>query len=180
MTPIVFKTLIMSAVIESWTSERFEYWRLWFLCVIDYAACFWCCKHGFETGSQARTGIRHWLAYYNAELPHSTHGIFTPDEAYESKTQPMRMAAWHETLIHLNWLQSGRRTRTTSYCFPQASKMSPMIQKTASTGCRLYSRLIKLDPGFHFYFGTQFTQARPNIVRSSPWHLFKTWRPSVC
>ena len=49
--------------------------------------------HGFETGSKARTGIGQWLAYYNAERPHSTPGILTPDEAYESKTQPMRLAA---------------------------------------------------------------------------------------
>ena len=49
--------------------------------------------HGFETGSQAHTGIGKWLAYYNAERPHSTHGILTPDEAYASKPQPMRMAA---------------------------------------------------------------------------------------
>lgn len=49
--------------------------------------------NAFETGSEARQGIDHWISYYNAERPHSTHGILTPDEAYESKTEPMRMAA---------------------------------------------------------------------------------------
>ena len=49
--------------------------------------------HAFETGSQAKAGIGKWLAYYNAERPHSTHGILTPDEAYVSKTEPMRLAA---------------------------------------------------------------------------------------
>ena len=49
--------------------------------------------HAFETGSQANAGIGKWLAYYNAERPHSTHGILTPDEAYLSKTEPMRLAA---------------------------------------------------------------------------------------
>ena len=49
--------------------------------------------NAFETGSQARAGIGKWLAYYNAERPHSTHGILTPDEAYERKTEPMRLAA---------------------------------------------------------------------------------------
>ena len=49
--------------------------------------------NAFETGSQARTGIGKWLAYYNSERPHSTHGILTPDEAYERKTEPMRLAA---------------------------------------------------------------------------------------
>jgi putative transposase len=49
--------------------------------------------HAFETGSQAKAGIGKWLAYYNAERPHSTHGILTPDEAYVSKTEPVRLAA---------------------------------------------------------------------------------------
>ena len=49
--------------------------------------------NAFETGSQARTGIGKWLAYYNAERPHSTHGILTPDEAYERQMEPMRSAA---------------------------------------------------------------------------------------
>jgi len=47
----------------------------------------------FETGSQARDGIGKWLAYYNAERPHSTHGILTPDEVHANQTEPMRMAA---------------------------------------------------------------------------------------
>ena len=49
--------------------------------------------NAFETGSEMRAGIGKWLAYYNAERPHSTHGILTPVEAYESKTEPMRLAA---------------------------------------------------------------------------------------
>jgi len=49
--------------------------------------------HAFETGSEAKAGIRKWLAYYNVERPHSTHGILTPDEVHASKTEPMRMAA---------------------------------------------------------------------------------------
>jgi putative transposase len=47
----------------------------------------------FETGSQAREGIGRWLAYYNAERPHSTHGILTPDEVHGNRTEPMRIAA---------------------------------------------------------------------------------------
>jgi len=49
--------------------------------------------HAFEIGSEMRVGISKWLTYYNAERPHSTHGILTPDEAYASKTEPMRLAA---------------------------------------------------------------------------------------
>ena len=49
--------------------------------------------HAFERGSEAKTGIGKWLAYYNAERPHSTHGILTPDEAYETKTEQTRLAA---------------------------------------------------------------------------------------
>ncbi len=49
--------------------------------------------HAFERGSEAKAGIGKWAAYYNGERPHSTHGILTPDEAYPSKTEPMRLAA---------------------------------------------------------------------------------------
>ena len=49
--------------------------------------------HAFERGSEAKAGIGKWLAYYNAERPHSTHGILTPNEAYASKTEPMKLAA---------------------------------------------------------------------------------------
>jgi putative transposase len=49
--------------------------------------------NAFETGSRARTGIGKWLGYYNTERPHSTHGILTPEEAYDRKTEPMRLAA---------------------------------------------------------------------------------------
>jgi putative transposase len=40
-----------------------------------------------------RAGIDKWLTYYNSERPHSTHGILTGDEAYESKIEQMRLAA---------------------------------------------------------------------------------------
>jgi len=49
--------------------------------------------HAFEKGSGAKAGIGKWLTYYNFERPHSTHGILTPDEAYASKTEQMRLAA---------------------------------------------------------------------------------------
>jgi putative transposase len=48
--------------------------------------------HAFETTSEATAGIEKWLACYNVERPHSTHEILTPDEAYASKTEPMRLA----------------------------------------------------------------------------------------
>lgn len=34
--------------------------------------------HAFESGSETKAGIRKWLAYYNGERPHSTHGTLTP------------------------------------------------------------------------------------------------------
>lgn len=49
--------------------------------------------HAFETGSEAKAGIRKWLTDCNVERPHSVHGILTPDEVHASKTEPMRMAA---------------------------------------------------------------------------------------
>ena len=47
----------------------------------------------FETGSEAKREIGKWLTYYNTERPHSTHGILTPDEAYDRKTEPTKLAA---------------------------------------------------------------------------------------
>lgn len=49
--------------------------------------------NAFETGSETRAGTKKWIAYYNAERPHSTHGILTPDEAYDRKREPIRSAA---------------------------------------------------------------------------------------
>ncbi len=48
--------------------------------------------NAFETGSEAKAGIGKWLAYCNTERPHSTHGILTPNEVYETKIEPERMA----------------------------------------------------------------------------------------
>ena len=49
--------------------------------------------NAFETGSETRVGIKKWMAYYNAERPHSTHGILTPDEAYDRKMELIRSVA---------------------------------------------------------------------------------------
>jgi hypothetical protein len=38
-------------------------------------------------------GIFKLLTYHNAERPHATHDILNPDEAYASKTEPVRLAA---------------------------------------------------------------------------------------
>ena len=38
--------------------------------------------HAWETGSEARAGIRRWMEYYNAERPHSTFGGRTPLEVH--------------------------------------------------------------------------------------------------
>ena len=47
----------------------------------------------FETGSQAKRQIGKWMNYYNAQGPHSTHGILTPNEAYETKQIQEKFAA---------------------------------------------------------------------------------------
>ena len=60
-----------------WRSLKYE-------CVYLYA---------FERGSQAKAGSGKWMAYYNTERPHSTHGILSLDEAYASRTEPLRLAA---------------------------------------------------------------------------------------
>ncbi len=37
--------------------------------------------HAFERGLEAKAGIGKWLADYNTERPHSTHGILTPQRS---------------------------------------------------------------------------------------------------
>lgn len=49
--------------------------------------------NAFETASKARNGIEKSMTYYNLEQTHSTHGILTPDEAYDRKSEPARLAA---------------------------------------------------------------------------------------
>ncbi len=38
--------------------------------------------HAFETGSDVRQGLKHWIEFYNMRRPHSSLDDRTPDEAY--------------------------------------------------------------------------------------------------
>ncbi len=49
--------------------------------------------HAFETGSELRAGLSRWIGYYNAARPHSAHSGRTPDEAYGTTYQDIRLAA---------------------------------------------------------------------------------------
>ena len=49
--------------------------------------------NAFETGSEARTGIGRWVAYYNADRPHSTFAGRTPDEVYAMQATEEKLAA---------------------------------------------------------------------------------------
>ena len=49
--------------------------------------------NAFETGSEARIGIAKWITYYNVERPHSSHGILTPNEAYDTTLTIEKIAA---------------------------------------------------------------------------------------
>lgn len=48
--------------------------------------------HAFETGSEARAGVGKWIAYYNAERPHSALGGRTPFEAHTG-VETIKLAA---------------------------------------------------------------------------------------
>lgn len=41
--------------------------------------------HAFETGSEVRQGLKHWIDFYNTRRPHSRLDDKTPDEAYWQK-----------------------------------------------------------------------------------------------
>ncbi|TRD13360.1 integrase core domain-containing protein, partial [Palleronia caenipelagi] len=49
--------------------------------------------NAFETGSEARDGIGDWISYYNERRPHSSHGIMTPDQAYDRQSPDLKVAA---------------------------------------------------------------------------------------
>lgn len=49
--------------------------------------------NAFETGSDAREGIGAWITYYNEKRPHSSHGLLTPGEAYDSQTPNLKAVA---------------------------------------------------------------------------------------
>ena len=44
----------------------------------------------FETGSEARTAIGRWVAYYNADRPRSVFAGRTPDEVYAAECSASR------------------------------------------------------------------------------------------
>jgi len=49
--------------------------------------------NAFESGSEARSGIGRWIAYYNTRRPHSTFGGRTPDEVYARQAIEEKLAA---------------------------------------------------------------------------------------
>ncbi len=51
------------------------------------------CLNAFETGSEARNGIGAWINHSNEKRPHSSHGLLTPAEAYDTPPQILKAAA---------------------------------------------------------------------------------------
>jgi putative transposase len=49
--------------------------------------------NAFETGSEARRGIGAWISCYNEKRPHSSHGLLTPAETYDTANQNLKAAA---------------------------------------------------------------------------------------
>jgi putative transposase len=48
--------------------------------------------NAFETGSEARAGIGHWIGYYNTDRPHSAFAGRTPDDRCASHGAETRRA----------------------------------------------------------------------------------------
>ncbi len=57
---------------------------------LKYACVF---LNAFETGSEAREATGAWTTCYKEQRPHSSHGLLTPGEAYESQPQNPKAAA---------------------------------------------------------------------------------------
>ncbi len=49
--------------------------------------------NAFGAGSEARRAIGAWISCYNEKRPHSSHGLLTPAEAYDSANQNLKAAA---------------------------------------------------------------------------------------
>lgn len=62
--------------------------RLWRSLKYEYI-----CLNAFETGSEARKGIGAWISDDNEKRPHSSHGLLTPSEAYETTDESLKAAA---------------------------------------------------------------------------------------
>ena len=46
--------------------------------------------HAWETGSEARSGLRDWIAFYNRKRPHSAHGGQPPAVVYWQRNESMQ------------------------------------------------------------------------------------------
>ncbi|WP_181711235.1 integrase core domain-containing protein [Roseovarius sp. TE539] len=44
-------------------------------------------RNAFESGAEARSGIGVWISYHSERRPHSSHGLPTPAEAYDTSPQ---------------------------------------------------------------------------------------------
>jgi len=55
--------------------------------------------HAFETGTEARHGIRAWVEFYGAQRPHSALAGLTPDEAYAGAARLSTDAKKHKRKI---------------------------------------------------------------------------------
>lgn len=49
--------------------------------------------NAWETGGEARAGIKQWMRFYNTERPHSTLDGRTPDEAYDGRPMNVKPLA---------------------------------------------------------------------------------------
>ena len=49
--------------------------------------------NAFETGSEARRGIGAWISYDTEKRPHSSNGLLTPAEAYDTANPKLKAAA---------------------------------------------------------------------------------------
>jgi putative transposase len=52
--------------------------------------CFGGYLHAWETGSEAKEGVRKWMAFYNRQRPHSALGGKTPAVVYWQRNETVQ------------------------------------------------------------------------------------------
>lgn len=101
--------------------------------------------NAFETGSEARTGIGRWIAYYNTDRPHLKFDGKTPDEVFARQENEERVAVICSG-IHLSLATKlARKPRLSARISSTAVKCNLYISPKKVSSSRLQSSIFGID-----------------------------------